>query len=123
FSLSSSSHPPMLQSCQKVCDGCVGDGCMGDGCVGDGCVGDGCIGAVVICLGVGEDVGKGECKGEGKCSGEWECEDVILEGEGEGLGTCSIVGKSAASCLENAFVGLFILLNTFMLREGTGYVL
>ncbi|GJS83843.1 putative reverse transcriptase domain-containing protein [Tanacetum coccineum] len=40
-------------------------------------------------------------------SGEWECEDVILEGEGEGSGTCSIVGKSAASCLENAFVAGF----------------
>ncbi|GKG47848.1 hypothetical protein Tco_0507333, partial [Tanacetum coccineum] len=109
--------------CSALGDGCVGDGCVGDGCAGDdyagddyagdGCVGDGCVGLTVICSGVGE------CVGEGECSGEWEGKDVILEGEGEGSGTCSIVGKNTTSCPEKAFVGLFILLNTFMLREGT----
>ncbi|GKD72311.1 hypothetical protein Tco_1330593 [Tanacetum coccineum] len=129
FSLSSSSQPPILQSC----DGCVGDDCVGDGyagddyagdgcngCVGDdcasnGCVGDGCVGSTVICSGVGE------CVREGECSREWEGEDVILKGEWEGSGTCNIVGNRSTSCLENPLVGLFILLNTFMLSEGTGY--
>ncbi|GKG49044.1 hypothetical protein Tco_0513191, partial [Tanacetum coccineum] len=95
---------------------------LGDGCVGDGCVGDGCDGATVICSGVWECAGEcsGECSGEwegessgdGKGSGEGEDEDVILEGEVEGAATSNIVGKSATSCPEKAFVGLFILLNT-----------
>ncbi|GKF62984.1 hypothetical protein Tco_0183038 [Tanacetum coccineum] len=100
---------------------------------GDGCVGDGCVGAAVICAGVGEGEcvgewegegsgegeGEGSGEGEGEGSGEGEGEDVILEGEVEGSVTSNIVGKRATSCPENAFVGLFILLNTFMLREGT----
>ncbi|GKG27015.1 hypothetical protein Tco_0402718, partial [Tanacetum coccineum] len=106
-----------------VGDGCVGDGCVGDGCVNDGCVGDGCVGATMICSGVGEGSGEGECVGEGKGSGEWEGEDVILEGEVEGSGTSSIVGNKATSWPEYPFVGLFILLKTLTLREGTIYVL
>ncbi|GKF41083.1 hypothetical protein Tco_0124425 [Tanacetum coccineum] len=106
--------------CSTLGDGCVGDGCVGDGCVGDGyagddCAGDGCVGSTMICSGVRE------CVEEGECSGEWEGEDVILEGEGEGSGTCSIVRNRSTSCPENPLVGLFILLNTFMLSEGTGY--
>ncbi|GKG60374.1 hypothetical protein Tco_0611975, partial [Tanacetum coccineum] len=83
-------------------------------CIGDGCVGDGCDGATVICSGVGESEGEGsgewegEGSGEGKGegSGEGEGEDVILEGEVEGAVTSNIVGKSATSCPEKAFVGL-----------------
>ncbi|GKC20171.1 hypothetical protein Tco_1022321 [Tanacetum coccineum] len=56
--------------------------------------------------GKGECIGEGECVGEGECSGEWEGEDVILEGEGEGSGTCSIVGNRATSCPENPLVSL-----------------
>ncbi|GKE92110.1 hypothetical protein Tco_1573205 [Tanacetum coccineum] len=103
----------------------AGDGYVGDGCVGDGCVGDGCVRAAVICAGVGEGEcvgeweGEGSGEGEGEGSGEGEGEDVILEGEVEGSVTSNIVGKRATSCPENDFVGLFILLNTFMLREGT----
>ncbi|GKG56545.1 hypothetical protein Tco_0579869, partial [Tanacetum coccineum] len=75
------------------------------------------------CSGEWEGEGSGECSGEweGEGSGEGEGEDVILKGEVEGLVTSNIVGKRATSCPENAFVCLFILLNTFMLREGTGY--
>ncbi|GKD80638.1 hypothetical protein Tco_1347477 [Tanacetum coccineum] len=95
-----------------------GDGCVGAGYVGDGCVGDGCVGA---CVGEGEC--SGEWEGEGECSGEWEGKDVILEGEVEGSVTSSIVGNRATSWPKNPLVGLFILLNTFMLRDGKGYVL
>ncbi|GKG38607.1 hypothetical protein Tco_0460319, partial [Tanacetum coccineum] len=70
-----------------------GTWCSGPGCVWDGCVGE------------GEGVGEGE--------------DVILEGEGEGSVSSNIVGNRATSWPKNPLVGLFILLNTFMVREGT----
>ncbi|GKA09599.1 hypothetical protein Tco_0688930 [Tanacetum coccineum] len=59
------------------------------------------------------------CSAPGECEGE----DVILEGEVEGSVTSSIVGNRGTSWPEYPFVGLFMLLKTLLLREGTGYVL
>ncbi|GKF02315.1 hypothetical protein Tco_0029238 [Tanacetum coccineum] len=67
--------------------------------------------------------GEGEGEGEGEDSGEGEGEDVILEREVEGSVTSSIVGNRATSWPKYPFVGLFMLLKTLLLREGTGYVL
>ncbi|GKE87884.1 hypothetical protein Tco_1565359 [Tanacetum coccineum] len=82
------------------------------------------MGSVVVLLGEctneGSGEGEGEGKGEGEGEGEWEGKDVILEGEVEGLETSSIVGNKATSWPEYPFVGLFILLKTLILREGTG---
>ncbi|GJR97239.1 hypothetical protein Tco_0269413 [Tanacetum coccineum] len=85
--------------------------------------------SLITSIGRSEQHGEGECsiegsgEWEGEGSGEGEGEDVILEGEVEGSDTCSIVGNKATSWPEYPFVGLFILLKTLMLREGTGYVL
>ncbi|GJX79609.1 hypothetical protein Tco_0327758 [Tanacetum coccineum] len=62
---------------------------------------------------------EGAGEGEGEGSGEWEGEDVILEGEVKGSKTVSIEGNKATSWPEYPFVGLFILLKTLMLREGS----
>ncbi|GKD99688.1 hypothetical protein Tco_1387672, partial [Tanacetum coccineum] len=86
------------------CDDCVGDGCLGDGCVGESYVGEGYV---------GDGVWAGVGSGDG--------EDVILEGKVEGLAASNIWGNRATSCPENPFVDLFILLNTFILRDGTEY--
>ncbi|GKG53395.1 hypothetical protein Tco_0552663, partial [Tanacetum coccineum] len=51
--------------------------------------------------------------------GVGEGEDVILEGEAEGVGTANIFGNKAISCPEKPLVDLFILLNTFIVRDGT----
>ncbi|GKE71265.1 hypothetical protein Tco_1529337, partial [Tanacetum coccineum] len=93
----------------------------------DGCVGEGCVDAAWICSGVGEGAGecsgewegKGSGEGEGEGSGEGEGEDVIREGEVEGSVTSNIVGKRATFWPEYPFVGLFMLLKTLLLREGT----
>ncbi|GKF85366.1 hypothetical protein Tco_0253193, partial [Tanacetum coccineum] len=69
----------------------------------------------------GKSWGEGNwCSGPSEGEGEDEGEVVILEGEVEGSGSSNIVGNRATSWTENPLVGLFILLNTFMVREGTG---
>ncbi|GKF90672.1 hypothetical protein Tco_0274373, partial [Tanacetum coccineum] len=57
--------------------------------------------------------------GSGEGEGVGEGEDVILEGKVEVSVTSNILGNKATSWPENPLVVLFILLNTFILRDGT----